>query len=180
MIMKRMIKYVMRRKVNTVGLFISALLIATALCACSDTEQSDYDVTEVSCVYSFGDQDGAELDVFSADGTLTQYEIVPYSDSGINLFEGEIPSDDKCYKKTRTISDDEWNEIINAVKDSSFIDLPEELPEVEANDGSTCYIKVKTSIGDYRSGGYCAGRGSGKKHEQFYSVKKVLMDIIRN
>ena len=49
-------------------------------------KQVDYEVKEVRCVYNFGDQDGAELDVFRSDGTLTCYTISPYSDSGVDLF----------------------------------------------------------------------------------------------
>ncbi|MBO4903277.1 MAG: hypothetical protein J5518_10825 [Lachnospiraceae bacterium] len=129
---------------------------------------------EVRCVYNYGDTDKAELDIFTPDGTVKQYRIAPYSDSGIDLFGGEIPSDDKCERNEFTISQDEWNSIADAVKSSDFMSLPEELPEVEAYDGSTRYIEVVTSIGDHRSGGYCAGNGSGKEHERFYSVKSVL------
>ena len=142
-------------------------------------KQADYDVKEVRCVYNFGDQDGAELDVFRSDGTLTCYTISPYSDSGVDLFICEIPPDDKCNIKESKLEDDEWDNIVNAVKDNKFVDLPEELPEVGAQDGSTCYIEVETSEGSFRSGGYCAGNGSGKKHKRFYGVKSVLMEIIR-
>ena len=50
-----------------------------------------------------------------------------------------------------TISENEWNSIVDAVKSSNFMGLPGELPEVEADDGSTCYIEVKTSAGDHNS-----------------------------
>lgn len=177
----------MRRIVKLTAAIICLILSSMVLFGCAkqspdsghETKQTDYDVNEVKCVYNMGDQDAAELDVFSSDGTVKIYKVAPYSDSGVNLFEFEIPSDDKCTIKEITISNDEWNNIVNAVKSSDFMDLPEELPKVEAYDGSTCYIEVDTSIGKHKSGGYCAGRGSGKKHERFYSVRSVLSGLTK-
>ena len=159
-------------------IFVYALLCAMILYGCS-SKSSDYDVEEVMCVYNFGDMDKAELDVFTADGTVKQYIIASYSDSGVDLFHGEIPSDDKCERKESTISQEEWNHVVDTIKSSDFLTLPKELPEVEAYDGSTWYIEVKTSIGDHRSGGYCAGNGSGDKHQRFYDVKRALLDLIK-
>ena len=170
-------------------ILFSAVLCLTILGGCAGNgidvtatkgkKQADYEVKEVRCVYNLGDQDGAELDVFRSDGTLTCYTISPYSDSGVDFFTCEIPPDDKCNIKESKLEDDEWDNIVNAVKDNKFVDLPEELPEVGAQDGSTCYIEVETSEGSFRSGGYCAGNGSGKKHKRFYGVKSVLMEITR-
>ena len=168
----------MRRTVKQTVIFLCALFSIVALYGCG-SQPVDYDVQEVRCVYNYGDMDKAELDIFTPDGTVEQYILAPYSDSGIDLFEGEIPPDEKCEKKESTISPDEWNAIVEAVKSSDFMNLPEELPEVEAYDGSTWYIEVKTSIGEHRSGGYCAGNGSGKEHERFYRVKSVLFDLVR-
>ena len=158
-------------------LLICIALAAVTLSGCGKTSSpspEEYDVEEVRCVFNYGDQDGAELDIFKADGTVTQYIITPYSDSGIDMFAGEIPSDSECEKKESTISGDEWETIVAAVKDSDFFSLPEELPKVEAYDGSTCYIEIVTTAGNHRSGGYCAGNGSGKEHERFYSVRSLL------
>ncbi len=108
------------------------------------------------------------------------YIVNSYSGSGIDLFSGEIPSDTTKFNLEEiTLTDEEWNNIVNTVKNSDFMDLPEELPEVEAYDGSTCYIEIETTTGTHRSGGYCAGNGSGKEHERFYFVKSVLLDLIR-
>ena len=165
-------------KVKLTVAFICVVLSTVVLYGCA-TQPSDYEVEEVRCVYNYGDMDKAELDVFTSDGAVKWYIVSPYSDSGINLFKGEIPSDDKCVIEEFTISPDEWNTITETIKNSDFMNLPEELPEVEAYDGSTCYIEVVTSIGEHRSGGYCAGNGSGKKHEQFYSVKRTLTDLVK-
>ena len=167
-----------RRSVKSAVVFIYAIICVAILYGCS-SKPSDYDVEEVICVYNYGDIDKAELDIFTSDGTVQQYIVGPYSDSGVDLFNGEVPSDDKCERKEFTVSLEEWNNVVDAIKSSDFLTLPEELPEVEAYDGSTCYIEVKTSIGDHRSGGYCAGSGSGNKHERFYNVKKVLFDLRR-
>ena len=57
--------------------------------------------------------------------------------------------------------------------------LPKELPKVEAYDGSTCYIEIRTSEGDHISGGYCAGRGTGKDHQRFYNIESALKNVIK-
>ena len=170
----------MRRRaaVKPKVVLLCVIFLAAALSGCG-SKPADYDVQEVRCVYNYGDMDKAELDVFTPDGTVTRYVVAPYSDSGINLFEGQIPTDEQCRRKDLTISPDEWNTIVEALKSSDFMNLPEDLPKVEAYDGSTWYIEVDTSIGKHRSGGYCAGNGSGKEHERFYSVKSVLFDLLR-
>ena len=147
----------------------------------TEAKQTDYDIKIVKCIYNYGDQDKAEMDVFSSDKSVRSYIVNSYSDSGIDLFSGEIPSDNNtnCDIEEITLTDEEWNNIVNAVKDSNFMDLPDELPKVKANDGSTCYIEIETTTGTHRSGGYCAGNGSGKEHERFYSVKSVLYGLIR-
>ncbi len=180
---KRMIREteLKRRVVKLTGLLLQMALYAMILAGCTpkDAEipQPDYEVKAVKCIYNYGDQDGAEEDIYAADGSVKQYIIVPYSDSGIDLFGEDLPSDDTCEKKEYTISEDEWDTIVNAVKSNNFMTLPEELPEVEAYDGSTCYIEIETSVGTHRSGGYCAGNGSGEEHQRFYNVKKALMDM---
>ena len=165
----------MNRKIRGwTALFLCMAFVAITFAGCGKT---DYEITEVRQVFHYGDRDGAELDVYTADGTVKQYIIVPYSDSGIDLFAGEIPSEDACQTAEATLSQEEWNAIVDVVKSSDFMSLPEELPEVEAYDGSTCYIEVDTSVGSHRSGGYCAGNGSGQKHQRFYMVRSVLIDM---
>ncbi len=159
---------------------VSALIILLALFTSGCGGQHDYDVNKVTYVFNSGDQDGAELDVYSSDCTVIKYAIRPYSDSGVDLFKGEIPSDDQCDKEEYTISQDDWNSIVNAVNENRFMALPEELPEVEATDGSTRYIEVFTSEGDHRSGGYCAGNGSGKEHQRFSEVVSALQKATLN
>lgn len=138
-----------------------------------------YDVQKVIITYNLGDIDGAEMDVFTPDGVVKIYQVQPYSDSGIDLFAGEVPPENKSRVKEVTISEDDWNSIVAAINDNKFMKLPEELPEVEAMDGSTSYIIVETTEGTHKSGGYCAGNGSGKKHKRYSEVKKVLFGFTK-
>ena len=142
----------------------------------SSGSKTTYDVKKVTYTFHLGDQDGAEMDVYSSDLTVKKYIVQPYSESGVDLFAGEIPPDNKCDIKTGTISQDDWNKIVDSINDNDFMSLPEELPKVDAMDGSTCYIEVEAAEGTNRSGGYAAGNGSGKEHERFQNVKSTIRE----
>ena len=160
------------------ALCVSMVLLAFSVNGCGEPSDHDiYDIEQVSLIFNYGDQDGAELDVFNSDGTVKKYIVQPYSDGGIDLFEGGIPAEDQCNTEEYTISADDWNSIVNAVNENGFMKLPEELPEVEATDGSTRYIEVITSDGTHRSGGYCAGNGNGKEHQRFSEIVKALKNV---
>ncbi len=154
------------------------VLIALFLSGCG--EQPDIDVKQVSLVFNYGDIDGAELDVFSADGTVKEYIVRPTTGSGVDLFGGEIPTEDQCEMKEYTISPEDWDSIVNAVKESNFMKLSEELPKVEAYDGSTRYLEIVTSEGTHRVGGYCAGNGAGKEHQRFAAILEALRGVTLN
>ncbi len=138
----------------------------------------EYNVSEVSYMSCYGDRDGAKLIIISSDKNVKEYVVEPYSDSGIDLFKGEIPSEDQCTIKEYTISEDEWNGLVEAINTSDFMSLPEELPKVSADDGSTSYIEVVTSEETHKSGGYCAGGGSGDEHKRYSQVHSKLYGII--
>ena len=172
------------------GLFACAMLCLMTLSACTSIGNNSLatgnnslaasDVTKVTCVYNFGSMDGAEMDVYTPDGTLTMYVIQPYSGSSVDLFAGEVPSEDECEIKELTFTNDDWNSIVDAINKNNFMNLPEELPKVEADDGSSYYITVETTSGTHKSGGYCAGNGIGNKHERFGEVKMLLYRLKSN
>ena len=145
----------------------------------NSTPETVYDVTKVIEVYDFGSLDSAEMDIYTPDGVIKSYIVPGYSDSSIDLFSGEIPSGKGCTVEERTISEEDWNSIVDSINDNQFMDLPEELPEVEADDGAYHYITVETTNGIHTSGGYCAGNGTGEEHQRFYGVKSILMDKIK-
>lgn len=169
-----------RRIIKVADILACMMFCMMILSGCSGKGmQSDYVVQEVKCMFHYGDRDGAEVDIYNADGSVKQYIITPYSNSGINIFAGEVPSDNECKVVEYAISEDEWNHIADTIKSNDFMKLPEELPKVEANDGSTCYIEIMTSKGNHRSGGYCAGNGTGKEHQRFYNIRGTLKNAIK-
>ena len=169
-----------RRTIKAVHIFLCIIICLMIFCGCSNNETpKDYIVEEVKCMVMYGDRDGAEIDIYKADGPVKQYIIVPYSDSGIDFYADDIPSDNNIDVKEYSISEDEWNSIADVIKSNDFMSLPEELPEVEAYDGATCYIEIKTSEGNHVSGGYCAGNGTGKEHQRFYNIRRTLKDVIQ-
>ena len=157
----------------TAVLSLGVLLIGG--CAGTGSSKAPEVINKVTCTYNLGDIDGSEMIVVTSDLTVTTYTV--YSDSSVNLFAGEIPGENECEMKESAITEEDWNRITDAINDNGFMKLPEELPKVEAYDGSTCYITVEAESGTHRSGGYCAGNGSGKEHSRFYEVKKVLYEF---
>lgn len=156
------------------SMFLCMMLCIVFMNGCAQKEKVIYDVKKITCTFNLGDQDGARMYIFSADGLVTGYEIMPYSNSGVNLFAGEIPSEDKCNKKEYTISEDDWKSIVDAINSNEFMELPEEFPKENIMDGSYHYIEVETTQGVHRSGGYGAGTGKGKDHERFMAIWSLL------
>ena len=168
------------RKTNfllLIVLSLSMLLLSGCTGKGQNNSKVTYDIKKVTCTYNFGDQDGAEMDVYSSDLSVKKYILQPYSDSGVDLFAGEIPPEDKCVPEESAITAEDWNSLVDSINNNEFMDLPEELPEVEASDGSTCYITVETTTGTHKTGGYCAGNGTGKAHKRFGEVRTVIYSL---
>ena len=157
---------------------VCGALITLMMSGCG--KHSEYDVKQISYVHSYGGMDGAELDVITSDGVVRKYTVQPYSDSEVDLFEGEIPSENQSDIEEYTISEDNWNSMVDAINDNGFMQLPEELPNVEASDGSSRYIEVVTSEGIHKVGGYCAGDGTGPKHQRFSQIREVIQANINS
>ena len=142
--------------------------------------KADYDVKTVTCVFNYGEIDKAEMDIYSSDGTVTKYIIAPYYDCGVNLFVGEIPPEYICKPEVYTISEEDWNSIVDAINETRFMELPNQLPGVEAFDGSDCYIKVETADSVHQTGGYCAGQSDQSEHQKFKKVRDALRNVTLN
>ena len=126
--------------------------------------------------------DPAAYEVYIIDDEkIIRYDFTSYWTSatgGYYYFEDPLPSEDEYETEEFPIIENGWEEIVNVLHDEKFYKLPEDMTYDDVMDGVSAYIEVETDGETYFSGGYCAGMGTGKKHERYWQIKHTIMQVI--
>ena len=161
-------------------------ILAAALCTSAfggcDTglNKGPLDVRKVSYLVSSQQTGHDEFYIITADHKVTQYSIDPDDGRSYDYFAGEMPSESK-YKVTEYEIDElDWTSIVNVLTRVDFMNILDEFPPLEKEDGASYYIQVETPDGIHKSGGYEAGFRKDPENRRFSEAKQQIEHALKN
>ena len=114
---------------------------------------------------------------------ITEYNFTEYwMNHRYNYFESEMPDESDYSSKSYALSSEGLDTLTESLVENKFEKLPEDLSVDDIYDGPCYDIEVLTADGSHRSGGYCAGLGSGWnafRHERYHNVIITLHEVIK-
>ena len=95
-----------------------------------------------------------------------------------SYFTDPLPSEEEYSIDEWKLANGAWDRILEALEDSQFVSLPEEIDPINGHDFSSFYIEVATKDTIYRSGGYGAGCDTDKVSKRFKKVWNVIFECL--
>ena len=137
------------------------------------------EVTRIILVRTGGDVSTLDAYVFESDLSLTHVSLAPDTDLSHMGEESPWPEEAEISRKWQSISEADWQGIVDAIGEVDFMSFPEAIKVSDlVLDAPFYYINVKTTEGCHESGGYAAGFGSDEPNERFSQLHEALNDAI--
>ena len=164
------------------ALLVAGLFGAVALAGCAaggEAKNESCEVTRIVLVSTGGDVNTLDAYVFEPEPSLTHVSLAPDTDLSHVGEESPWPEEAELSRERLSISEADWQGLVDVVDKVDFMDLPEVIKVSDlVLDTPSYYINVKTTEGSHESGGYAAGFGSDDPNERFGKLHEALNDVI--
>lgn len=164
------------------ALLVAGLFGAVALAGCAaggEAKNESCEVTRIVLVSTGGDGNTLDAYVFEPEPSLTHVSLAPDTDLSHVGEESPWPEEAELSRERLSISEADWQGLVDVVDKVDFMDLPEVIKVSDlVLDTPSYYINVKTTEGSHESGGYAAGFGSDEPNERFDKLHEALNDVI--
>ncbi len=158
---------------------IVAAVCMTAFAGCgTNRKRGPLDVKKVSYLkYSDSDRQ-VDFYVITDDYKVLHYNIYPEEGKTYDYFEGEFPSEDKWKVAGYEIDELTWTSMVNVLTRVNFMELLDEFPAANVEDGYYYYIRVETSDDVHESGGYEAGYRKDPENTRFSKARQQIEFVL--
>ena len=153
---------------------LTVFLVLLCLCGCAKRNADAWDVEKIIYVWNYGDIYQYEMFVMTPDCWVKHYTLWP-DEFDFDLYSGELPPEDGYRLNEYRITKENWNSLVESLKENDFMGLPEEIPcKYPPCDVGYHVVTVNTGSGSHQSGGYSIGLDKGKISKRFLNILHAL------
>ena len=118
--------------------------------------------------------------MITPDSAVSCYDFTDYWVSNpFNYFTDPLPPEGDYTVTEWQFAEGGWSRIVEALEESRFMGLPEEIPPFDGHDAPSYAIEVAANDNIYRSGGYGAGENTDKVSQRFKKVLDSLLEVLK-
>ena len=157
-------------------LLFSALMILSG-CQPKGGEPKPLNIEMIAVQSLGGDVPSNTMWIITPDGTVKRYNFnnhPQYSPSD------PLPPDADEYMKAYTLNADDWNRMVAALEQESFMDFPEKIEYLGVTDVGSTYIQITADGETHKSGGWAAGWGKDSENKRFRRVSQIIVGCLND
>lgn len=152
---------------------------ATSTPSLSATAMQENNLPKITYVVSTASSATVRMYVLTADYTVKEYLMKGTEFFGnYDFFAGELPPEHRYELTEYTISEEDWNALMNTINENNFAELPEKLPDGGVYDGASTYMQVETVDGVHKTGGYAPADGGSDESKRYRAIRDKFYEII--
>ena len=160
-------------KKASVSFLITVLLFISSGCATNSAILAD--VQRIALFRCIPDFPKLEVFVVSSEYAVEYYDFTTYWTQNVyDYFSDPLPPENEYTSSELRITEDDWNQIVEALRQNRFLALPETLRPVNGYDFPTIYIEIEAGGVVHKSGGYGAGYNGDRLSRRFKNILDVI------